>query len=231
MNNCPKVQAEIGTSTKLHRENTLRQFNYSLPIGMNVMGNWVPFTFIVLMTPTSGYNAIVSSIPDDHDWFYCENENTYVCNTVITGWNHFFTMVQRKCDEYVDKDGNIHKPMFKKLIDGPTNLMTIRTERNVFSGQRFYKAEQTLLADGARCRPLCAGGFNYDFTPYWSAEAETEKANRAPGAGDTDSTIPTATVSKEETVQVTNSFGEEPAVVARINRSVKRSGCSTCGRR
>lgn len=229
MNNCPKVQAEIGTTTGLKRENTLRQFNYTYPIGMNIMGNWVPFTFLVLMTPTSGYEAILEPVPDSHNWFYCENQDEYVCRSIIGGWNYFYAMVQRKCDEYIDKGGSVHKPMFKKLVDGPTDLMEIETRRHVYSGQRYYQASDLLLADGAICRPLCAGGFNDNYTPYWSKEAETEKANRAPGADKAEVAIPTAVVSKTETSQTTTSF--DTPVVARINRVIKRSDCSTCGRR
>lgn len=214
---CPTIKTEINTTTDMRRENSLRQFNYSMPLGMNVMGNWVPFTFTVLMTPTSGYHAIVTPVPDSHCWFYKENYHEYICHNQITSWEDWYEEVMDICDYYRDSDGNLHKPKQKVLHRGPVNLMTYDTVRSGYTGTHYYKAGQTLLPDGAVCRPDCWGSYSETYEPDLS-------------------------LSKQDTIAETKKTGRKhikdlPANRIRDNRRnishVKNKvavGCSTCGR-
>lgn len=222
---CQAVVASVDTSTRLHRENTLRQFNYSLPLGFNVMGNWVPFTFNVLLTPTSGYTAIVSAVPDDNCWFYAQNINEYVCHNTVTAWYNFMKEVEDPCDAYVDSKGNRHTPKYTKLFEGLTNLFDFDIKRTCYSGQRFYKAPQKLLPDGSVCRPECWGSWKDKYEPE-DRLVYTPQGYQASTTADTANSLNYAIPPVHTTTQNTTS-------VKKINRAVKRatSGCSSCGRR
>lgn len=221
---CPTTFAPVDTSTRMHKENTLRQFNYSLPIGMNVMGNWVPITLTVLMTPVSGYEAIVTPVPDTNCWFYEENSFNISCTTVITSWEYFFEQVQDVCDQYRDSNGTLHKPTFTKLHDNEVPLIEFTNNRTCYSGKRYYKAAQTLLPDGSFCRPECSGGFSDDYTIDTATEKKNEKQ----------------TAERKVTVSYNRELPVMPASLSsrlataksvKVNRATRRTkGCSTCGR-
>ena len=205
---CPPISAEIDTTTRMHRENTMRQFNYSLPLGINIMGNWAPFLLNIIWSPTNIGRVIAAPVPDTNCWFYAQNINEYVCHNAITSWQHFFKERMDTCDAYTDSNGVLHQPTYIELVDEPL-FFTFDAKRICYSGQRYYKAPLTLLPDGAICRPECDGGYDDSYSAYYNMQKP-----------------------KTETKTTTNTISRKPVVKTTANKITKRAttGCSTCGK-
>lgn len=53
-----EIPAEVATSTGFHRENSLRQFNYSQILGVPTAVGMVPVVYRILLGPAHGYRGI-----------------------------------------------------------------------------------------------------------------------------------------------------------------------------
>lgn len=208
---CPPILAEIDTSTRMHRENTMRQFNYSLPLGINIMGNWVPFILNIIWSPTNIGRVIAAPMPDDRCWFYAQNIDEYTCHNAIMGWEHFYKEIADPCDEYTDSNGVVHKPTYTKLFDGPL-YFTFDTKRICYSGQRYYKAPQVVLPDGAKCRPECFGKYNDDYEEGFVGDPASDAA-------------------EEVKTAVAIPQSRQPVIRNVVGKKKTTSGCATCARR
>lgn len=208
---CPPISAEIDTTTRMHRENTMRQFNYSLPLGINIMGNWIPFLLNIIWSPTNIGQAIAASVPDTNCWFYAQNINEYVCHNAITSWQHFFKERMDTCDAYTDSNGVLHQPKYTELVDEPL-VFTFDTKRICYSGQRYYKAPQVVLPDGAKCRPECFGKYNDDYEEGFVGDPASDTAEEV-----------------KTTVAISQS--RQPVIRNVVGKKKTTSGCATCARR
>lgn len=164
------IKTNITSSTGLKRENTLHQYGYTLPIGFSVMGNYTPISFFILSSYNRGYHAIVFPTQEamtSHCYTLPENKHTCTMFYNFFGQMYYYT---DEMDEVGEEDGK-HYVSWRELHSGDQDLFTLSTTRSWFTGNIYYQAPLTMLADDAKGHKFSDFGFGKP-RPYLSEVPE-----------------------------------------------------------
>lgn len=105
-----EIPAEVATSTGLHRENSLRQFNYSQILGVPTASGMVPVVYRIMLRPNRGcgggyrgivhygdtYTGLCELIPEYRHDIKCKRQVVYKFDALETYQSEEETRFKRK---------------------------------------------------------------------------------------------------------------------------------------
>lgn len=131
-----EISAEVATSTGFHRENSLRQFNYSQILGVPTAVGMVPVVYRIMLRPNKGcgggyrgivhyggtYMGLCEILPEYRHDLHCKVRTMYKFNGLETYYN-------------AEKDETrFHRKKGFEIIELPY-------DRTFYNGALYYRAD------------------------------------------------------------------------------------------
>lgn len=149
MNKCT-ISAQVGTSTKLHRTNSLKQFDYASILGVPNSVGMVPVMYQIKLSSCGGMRGVVfyGNSYDDLCFMYPQVQHEKDC---AQGFLYKFDGIECIHDEDIDETRfKRHKGLGEILVP---------FKRKFWNGTLIYKADYKLKACN---NMLCCHGYPLD---------------------------------------------------------------------
>lgn len=162
-----EISAEVATSTGLHRENSLRQFNYSQILGVPTAVGMVPVVYRIMLRPNRGcgggyrgivhygdtYTGLCTLLPEYRHDLKCSVKTIYK-----------FDALERYYDEKKDEKSFKRKKGY--------DIIELPYTRTFYNGALYYRADYLAMECS---NSMCCYGYPIDN----DGEAETVIAPEA----------------------------------------------------